>query len=313
MTRSELRNLIKRRLGCPMINVEIADSQLDDAINHARELFIKRAVGNATQEVYFTLLLKAGQWLYDLPTGVTEVISYTDRDSYDGSFGIFEPGGINTLFTFDNYMYQSGMLNPWVTQMYGISYQIAKDFVETIARYRTDRYNYRYHRFTNQLELSPVPGCGNNLTITEPVSGYIKDPDTGTYTCPTSATQYKTYDIDSPGFVLIRAFMIEGSTLPTYTPAITGSNDPDYNSIYDIGQYYNEELFDELWIQNYSLALTKQTLGYIRRKMQNVALGNAGIVLDGESLYSEGKEDAERLEEKLEDEECYEGYGISMG
>ncbi len=313
MTRSELRERLKRMLGCPMINVEIHDQQLNDSINMAREKYIKYAVGNATQEVYFTIMLKAGKWVYDLPAGVVDVLSYTDKGAHGGVFGVFEPGGINTLFTMDNYMYQVGMINPWKSSMWGIDYQIAMDFIETVNRYNVDTYQFRYHRMTNQLELSPVPDCGNSLTITKPVSGYEQDPETGSYSCPTSATEFESITYDSPGFILLRTYMIEGSSLPTYVPAVSGSSDEDYGSRYDVGERYNEFLFNEPWIIEYSLALTKMNLGLIRRKMQNVALGNAGIQLDGAELYQEGREDKQQLEERLDLEESFEGYGICVG
>jgi len=71
-TKKELAEKIKRRLGYPMIKVELHPRQIDDAIDYARDKFIKWAVGQATQETWFTVLLSAGQNFYDLPVGVTK-------------------------------------------------------------------------------------------------------------------------------------------------------------------------------------------------------------------------------------------------
>jgi len=160
MTKSDLAEKIKRRLGAPMIKVEIDSSQLFDAIDYARSKFIKWAVGQATQETFITVMLSAGQYVYDLPIGVTEVVSYEDRE---GTYG-----DINTLFTIDNFLYNQGafdmLLNTTGDNYSMISYHIARDFLETVQRYTPSTYNYKYHRYTNQLEIHPAPPSGSSLS-----------------------------------------------------------------------------------------------------------------------------------------------------
>ena len=95
MQKSELRNRIRRDLGYPYIKVELSDDHLDDAIDDSVYEFKRWSIGNATQEVYFTLLLSSGEYLYDLPTGVVSVVDY----EIEG-----RTTGINTLFTMENYL-----------------------------------------------------------------------------------------------------------------------------------------------------------------------------------------------------------------
>ncbi len=324
MTRNELVDWIKRQLGCGMVNVEVTDQMVCDAINMARNKYIKWAVGNATQEVYFTLLLEANKWLYDLPQGVTEVVGYEDR-SHNSYFGVFDPGGINTLFSMDNYMYQSGMLNPFTTSFMGVGYEVALGFIETMDKYHPDKYNFRYHRHSNQLEIYPVP-CGNQFTYTVETSASPGSPPVSASPCNPDSKTYKEITIDSPGYVLVKAMMIEGSTLPTYVPSPSSCSpsaspnpiDNDWDtpgSQYDIGNNYSEWLYDNDWIQEYSLAWVKANgLGRTRSKLQNMTvLGNAGIPLDGDTILQEGREDIDKLMEKLDSEESYEGFGIMMG
>jgi hypothetical protein len=202
-----------------------------------------------------------------MPVGVTEVLSYS-------SSGI--SSGINTLFTIDNFLYNQGMyeaLYNYDTTGYSmVSYHIARDFLETVRKYTPDKYNFKYHRYTNQIEIQPAPPTGNALVIND-----------------------VTYD--SPGFILIRAMMIEGSSLPGYT---------------DTGAH--ENFYESTWILDYATALCKVKLGLIRRKFGNFAsLGNVGISLDGDSLVSEGKEEMTELEEELKLEETYEGLGVEIG
>jgi len=184
MKKSDLIEKIKRRLGYPIVKIELDDMQITDHIDYARTKFIKWAVGQATQEYYFTQMLIGGQEDYDMPSGTISIIGYD----------ISSTGGINTLFTMENYLYNAGMFNSVINGDSGynlVSYHIARDFLDTIKRYTVDAYNFRYNQFTNILTINPVPPTGSSLTV----SGV-------------------TYD--SPGFILIRSYKTVGENADLY-------------------------------------------------------------------------------------------------
>jgi hypothetical protein len=264
ITKSELIELIKRRLGFPLIKVELTDTQIEDAIDYSRDRFIKVAIGNAVQEEYITVLLSGGQATYDLLPSIKEVVAYTDGVG-GGSFG----GSINTLFTIENYFYSQGMLANIQNPFDLIGYHIALDFLETLSRYVHSKYQWTYNKFKNQLTLTPTPPVSGGYIIT----GY------------TSAGE--PIYIDSPGFALLRVFKLEAE---------------------------DEDIYSEQTVQDYAFALSMRTLGIIRRKFSSFAsVGNQGISLDGSELISEADTMIEKLEERLRDEDCHMGYGISMG
>lgn len=273
MTKSDLAEHIKQKLGHPMVKVELDPTQLFLAIDIARNKFIKWAVGQATQETFITVMLSAGQHVYDLPIGVTEVVSYEDRQ---GTYG-----DINTLFTIDNFLYNQGafdmLLNTTGDNYSMISYHIARDFLETVQRYTPSVYNYKYHRYTNQIEVHPSPPSGSSLNIVN--------------------SEGTTVTVDSPGWVLLRTFMIEGSSLENWANGNTDNN------------FYESD-----WIFDYALAESKIMLGRIRSKFaQFASIGNTGISLDGDALLQEGITEKQELKETLLLEEGFEGYGISIG
>lgn len=268
MTKSTLIEKVRRRLGYPLIKVELEDIQIADHIDYSRQKFIKWAVGQAVHECFFTMMLSAGQYMYDLPSGVTEVIGYSTETT----------GGINTLFTIQNYLYNQGMYESLIhTGGFSmLSYHITMDFLESLKKYVVDAYNFKYHKYSNQLEIQPPPPSGGSLTV---VSNGV-------------STTY-----DSPGWILIRAYMVEGSTV--------SSSWSDTS--------FSQDLYESGWIQDYVTALCKVSLGRIRSKFANFAsIGNTGISLDGSDLISEGKEEIEKLEESLRLEETYDGMDISM-
>ena len=258
MKKSDMVEKIRRRLGAPVVKVELDAMQISDSIDYARTKYIKWAVGQATQEVFFTVMLSAGEAFYDMPANVSEVIGYDVRTA----------GSIHTLFTIENYLYNQGMYDQLLMRGASsgyslVSYHIARDFLETVKRYVVDAYSFTYHPYTNQVEIKPTPPTGGHLTI-------------------------KDVTYDTPGFILLRAYMIEGT---------------------------DEDLYENMWITDYSTAMCKITLGRIRSKFASFAAigSNTGLALDGDSLISEGQAEIEKLEETLRLEEATEGLGFLIG
>ena len=315
MTRNQLRQRVVRNLGGGMIKTELCLEHLDDAINAARDLWIEWTMGDAKMDVYFLLMLEGGVNVYDMPAGLVDVIGYRDKfggigpHGYDQNFASYGSSrwytgpeqGNTVFFALDSmgwsglgYNTNNGVVNGLYTM---VDSHLALSHIELINRMRHDKYQWRYHKFANKFEVIPTPSTGNTLTTT--TSGASGDVNV-------------TYD--SPGFVLIRGVFMAGSTLPTYTPSVSGENDPDNTSMYPTAdENYLESIYSHPWIIAYSTAYAKNTLGLIRRKFaSNTSLGNASISLDGDSLVSEAREDMQRLEEEL-DLKYADGYDIIMG
>lgn len=262
MTKAQLRAKIRRTFGYPLVKVELTDDQIDDAINTAVQEYIEWSVGQSTQETFFTMMISGGQCYYNLPTGVTEVISVTTESS---------SSGINTLFTMENYMYNQGMLNLGTAATL-VDYHIALDYLETLRKYTPPEFNWKFHVSRNILEIQPVPATGNALQIGD-------------------------YIYDSPGFMLIRAYMLRGSQIAGVTE----------DEIY-------EDLYGDRWVKDYATALCKRTLGYIRRKFaQFQGMGNQNLVLDGDSLVQEAEADLKELIEEVRLTDAWEGCPVVIG
>lgn len=339
-TKEQLKQKLIRALGGSQIKIELCIEDFDDTINMARDYFITWAVGNATQEVYFLLMLEGGRYIYDLPVGVVEVVNYHDHfGGYGGYGGGYSGNGYGPLWYTGPEQGSTSFFSIGDPAMAGLScggagyggggyngglasdgsmmgspytfvdYFVTRTTMKMFHDMRADKYQWRYHKVTNQIELHPTPTCGNSLTKTSP-SGDIYNTPSAAYPCPSGG--YETETFDSPGYVLIHAYMIEGSSLPTYTPS--PSADMDCSMYPDISNEVSEWMYSHPWIFQYTLALLKQRLGLIRRKYANSSvMGGANISLDGESLYSEGREDQLRLEEEVDTKWAYDGMGILMG
>ncbi len=177
ITKDELIERIKRRLGHPVVKIELDDAQVIDNIEFAVKKWKKWAVGAGTVEKYMTLPLSAGQTFYDLPAEVVEVVNYSTEQA----------GSINTLFTIENYLYNQGLYD-FITHTHGeysiLSYHIARNFLEDLRKYIPDAYNFRYHRYTNQIEINPPPPSGGSITV-------------------------QGSNWNSPGVILLRTYVVE--------------------------------------------------------------------------------------------------------
>lgn len=188
--KSDLAERIRRRLGAPLIKVELSEEQIEDSIDYARVKFIKWAVGQSTIERYYTLLLSAGQAFYDCPSTTTDILAYDHRVT----------GSIHTLFTIENYLYNAGMYDQLMMRGGAnnytlLSYHIARDFLDTVRRYVVSSYGYIYHKYTNKIEILPTPPSGGTMTFT--ISG-------------------SNTNMDSPGFILLKTMQIEGTDEDMY-------------------------------------------------------------------------------------------------
>ena len=331
-TKQQLINKLIRGLGGSMVKVELCIEDFTDAINMARDYYITFAVGNATQEVYFLLMLEAGRYIYDLPVGITEIVKYHDHfgnmlGGYDGAACGYNPlwytgpeQGNTSFFSQGNDPFMGalgGGMGGGVTTDGGmagspytfVDYYNSMSYINMMHNLRPNKYLWKYHRSTNQLELHPTPECGNTLTKTTP-SGDIYNTPSAAYPCPSG--KYKDEVFDSPGYVLLRAYVIEGSSLPTYIPA--PSADVGCSMYDQISQTTMEWLYSHPWIYKYSLAILKQRLGLIRRKFASSSvMGGSSISLDGDALYSDGTTEMQALEEEIDLKWSFTGYGIYLG
>lgn len=269
---SELVGWVRRELGEPIVKAELTDQQIIDNINQALDWFIVWA-SISYEEQYYALALEGGKCEYQLPEGMIDIIDFSEFSTYSA--------GINTLFTLPNQMNMAGMFDFTMSGTHGLlllNYHLVLDFMETLQRYASSKYQWSFDNWERVLYLTPTP---DHQTRT------MTDNNTG-----------ETKIIDSPGWVLLRMKQFVGAGRPGWSMN---------NAI--------RKLLGEIWIRRYTLALSKITLGLIRRKYGNFqSIGNTGIALDGESLVSEGVQERDELEKELRDEGVYNntGYGIIM-
>jgi len=132
---------------------------------------------------------------------------------------------------------------------------------------RVRRSNYSYNIAGDRIRLLPKPNVSLKIWI-----------------------EYTTeMDPFSPDF-----------EIDTGDPSVTGISSIANVPFKDI-PYADINAHGKRWIRQFSLALSMETLGRIRRKFSSVPIPNSETTLDGEQLVSEGTEMQERLKENLQE------------
>lgn len=158
-SRDDFKSYIKRQLGDPVINVEIADEQLDDIIFDSVQTFQRYNYSEGTYPDYLVFNVSAGVSQYDLSGTNIE-------DVYDLSLST-GPDGINTLFSPANMLLGSDLAGlggiPGAgsqTQTPGLAiagYDIAQMYIKEIQQAFGKSHRVDYRPWSQQLMVVPTP------------------------------------------------------------------------------------------------------------------------------------------------------------
>lgn len=227
-TKPLLKDWIKTRLGSPTIHLEVEDAQIEQCIDDSVKHFTKYS-GDATFRTALVLMLSAGETEYQLDEKVEKVVDLVTGQTVGG--------GINTLFTPTNQMYNAGMLDVFTLTGDLTSYYTGMHYLEMTKNMITAEYFLEFDKYQNKLIIAPPP------------------------------------------------FEDIGGILEVYSKR-------------DFAGLSISTVYDEFWVKEYALALTKIIWGSIISKYSGVPLPGGGE-LNGTEIKSEGREDKKDLEENL--------------
>ena len=149
-TREEFKQWILRKLGWPLVQVELTDEQLDDCVNDAVEEFTRWVI----QEEEFIAIPLSGYVRdegFEMPHNVMSVFSFND----DGGV---RTDGINTLFTVENAFWNAtGGAWPMMSPGGWTTYHIAMQSIEMTRLMTGKGYQFEYNPRTKMLKLTPDP------------------------------------------------------------------------------------------------------------------------------------------------------------
>lgn len=294
----DLKDLILRRLGAPVVNIEVTNDQVYDCIDRALELFFQYHTdgSNLTYGVYELNATQASTGLLQLNNNAIAVTRILRAGS-----DLYTMDGTTTLSWFSNWLF--GLVNGGDTEYNGFNGGIFNNGSLVTYSLLMSYQNMLYD------QLSPIPKFFYNEVNNQiRVFGNLHENDVLVFEMYVPSGLYS----DQKTNVIGNGY--EGSF----------GTDPDEVDIYDNPKYALAEnayiggpelspmggVFKQRWVKDYATALTKQLWGFTLSKRQDVPLvGNTTI--NGQFIYEEGTKDVEKLRDELK--ELDEPLGVFYG
>tara|TARA_R110000772_G_scaffold95115_4_gene193319 strand:- start:2731 stop:3732 length:1002 start_codon:yes stop_codon:yes gene_type:complete len=328
-SKQELADYVLRKLGAPVINVEIADIQLEDCIDDAVQLYQeyhfdgaerayrlikvdekflqrnnrKHQLMTAEDYVSTTSYSKGARVMYKVDNVVGERI-YVKNDS-DGAFEV--GATFSTKFTLEEKLLEEQ--NITLTDHGKMGVKIPNDIISVVKIAKVDSFsqagmwNYEYQYFLNNFDFFYGGMSGGGITSYYIQKSFVEHIEFLLNTSPAirfNKHKNRLYlDMD-----MNRLKSSSNSGLRTYylLAECYVITDPD---IY--GQVYSDS-----WLKSYAVSLAKMQWGANLKKYMNTELPG-GVQLDGQTLYNEGKEEEIALRDELKNNNQLELDSIIWG
>jgi hypothetical protein len=155
----QTRNYLKKRLGSPVVCVEIDDSQLDCIIDDTIQDAARYLYGEGTKRDYLAFPITKGTSAYELDCNITDAISFDYMSHYDGINVLHSPTHMllyNDWVNNGNYPGGPGTGNQGSPGAL-VSYDIALTYLEEVKNQFSIMYKADYHEPSRTLTLTPSP------------------------------------------------------------------------------------------------------------------------------------------------------------
>jgi hypothetical protein len=160
-TLASLKEYIKRRLGDPLNNIEIADTQMDDCIKEALDHFKEYHV-DGTDEAVYLLSVTDGTSLYTLPTQIEQVIRvFPDSDFLTTDGEAFE---IPVYWSGMGYPAQYGSI-PYMIEVSIADMQFVRTQMALVDKFFEKNLRFDFNATTKRFALYEAPSEDKLLAL----------------------------------------------------------------------------------------------------------------------------------------------------
>ena len=299
-TRSQFKDYCKRRLGFPVIDINVDDDQVEDRIDDALQFFEDYHF-DGTEKIFMKHQITAEdinrRWIYapEAVIFVTGVFPFDDSNSSINMFDLRYQLRLHDLYDFTSVSY--------------VSYEITMQHIRTLNLLFSGTPQFRFNRHQNKLFLDidwtrdlqvgeyVIVECYRKLS---PVTINL----TGTVTADTSANTVTGYGTKFDQELLENDFITIGgedkqvyritspTTLELQSPI---SANVDNVSVTSAGY---SDVWDDRFLKRYATALIKYQWGSNLSKFAGIQMPG-GVTLDGTRIMEEARTELDKIEEEM--------------
>ena len=301
-TRKEFTDYCLRKLGFPVVEINVDEDQVSDRIDDALSYFQDYHF-DGTEKMYMKHQLTVAdinrRWIYapDAVTFVTGVFPFNDSNASINMFDLRYQLRLHDLYDFTSVSY--------------VSYEITMQHIRTLEMLFSGTPQFRFNRKQNKVFLDidwtrdVQPGdyviveCYRSLnpstiTLTGTVS-YTSGSNTVTGYSTTFDQQFLENDFIT--FNSVDSFQVDKILSPT-SLTVRG---PMVNTAANVTATIsgNSDVWGDRFLKKYAYALIKMQWGNNLKKFAGVQLPG-GITLNGKEIYDEAMEELAKLEEEMQ-------------
>lgn len=299
-TRAQFKDYCLRKLGHPVIQINVDDDQVDDRIDDALAFFYDYHY-DGTQQMYLKHQIKQEdidrQWIYcpDAVMFVTGIMPFDQSNSSVNMFDLRYQLRLHDLYDFTSVSY--------------VSYEITMQHIRTLNLLFSGTPQIRFNRKMNRLHLDIDWTRDVNVGDWVIIECYrVVSPDTITLT-GTTAISDSSNVVTGTGTVFTQEVSINDElTINSQTKRvvnITSDTSLNVTSAYTSTQTSQTatisgytDVWNDRFLKAYATAKIKQQWRSNMKKFSGIAMPG-GVTLNGKEIYDEATEELEKLEEDI--------------
>ena len=299
-TRAQFRDYCLRRLGWPVVQINVDDDQIEDRIDDALSFFNDYHF-DGTEKIYMKHKITAEdisrRWIYapDAITFVTGVLPFDDSNSSINMFDLRYQLRLHDLYDFTSVSY--------------VSYEITMQHIRSLQLLFSGTPQFRFNRHMNKLFLDidwDRDLQDGEYVIIECYRKLVPDTITltGTVTANISSNTLTGYGTIFDQEVLENDFITIGSESKqirninspsqiTLAGPMSANVDNVTATLSGISDVWNDR-----FLKKYATALIKRQWGNNLKKFSGIAMPG-GVTLNGKEIYDEAETEIKEIEEDM--------------
>ena len=299
-TRAQFKDYCLRRLGFPVIHINVDDDQIEDRIDDALSFFNDYHF-DGTEKIYMKHKITAEdisrRWIYapDAVTFITGVLPFDDSNSSINMFDLRYQLRLHDLYDFTSVSY--------------VSYEITMQHIRSLQLLFSGTPQFRFNRKQNKLFLDIDWSRDlqeGEYVIVECYRKLVPDTITltGTVTGNTSSNTLTGYgtifdqEVLENDFILIdgQSKQIRNINSPSQIILVGPmTSNVDNVSVTVTGL---SDIWDDRFLKKYATALIKKQWGSNLKKFGGIQMPG-GVTLNGKEIYDEASEEIKEIEEDI--------------
>lgn len=299
-TRKQFKEYCLRRLGWPVIDINVDDDQIEDRIDDALSFFYDYHY-DGTEKLYMKHQITQTdidrKWIYcpDPIMFVTGVLPFDDSNSSVNMFDLRYQLRLHDLYDFTSVSY--------------VSYEITMQHIQTLNLLFSGTPQFRFNRMQNKVFLDIDWSRDVNVGDYVIIECYrAMKPDTITLTGTVSLTSGNTtvigtgtlfdQEIAENDFVVFGNESLQVSKIKSPTEIILTSAPSSTSASATMSVVGLTDVWDNRFLKAYATAKIKMQWGSNMKKFGGIQLPG-GVTLNGKEIYDEAVEEIGKLEEQM--------------